>query len=197
MQPPDPGLPDGAAIQQIAEAVARPMRIGELADRSGRTVRTLHFYEELGLLEPASRTRGGFRIYDKYALLRIHWISRLQELGFSLQEIKVFLDGLHARNPDAPALMRELGAFYRQKLDETQAAIRRLQALHAELDASLAYLESCHACAPATGKHVCRACPDQAHSGQQPPPLVAAVHAAHPIPAPPAPPAFCRSHDGP
>ena len=189
MQLSDPTPPDGAAIQQIAETAVRPMRIGELADRSGRTVRALHFYEELGLLEPVSRTKGGFRIYDKYALLRIHWISRLQELGFSLQEIKVFLDGLHARTPDAPALMRELRLFYQQKLEETQATMIRLQALHAELDASLTYLESCHTCAPSTGKHVCRACPDQAHSGQQPPALVAAVH--------PTPPSLCRSYDGP
>ncbi|MBM4393334.1 MAG: MerR family DNA-binding transcriptional regulator, partial [Deltaproteobacteria bacterium] len=38
------------------------MRIGELAERAGRTQRTLHFYEELGLLTPVSRTKGGFRL---------------------------------------------------------------------------------------------------------------------------------------
>ncbi len=39
------------------------LRIGELARRTGKTNRTLHFYEELGLLAPMSRTKGGFRIY--------------------------------------------------------------------------------------------------------------------------------------
>lgn len=163
-------------LQTAAEQVLRPLKIGELAEKSGRTVRTLHFYEELGLLEPASRTKGGFRLYDKYALIRIHWISRLQELGFSLPDIKIFLDGLHERNPDAPQLMNELRAFYRAKLDETRAQLRRLEVLQRELESSLSYLESCRSCAPHTGKHVCRACPEESHVGQNPPALVAALH---------------------
>ncbi|HNC97374.1 MAG TPA: MerR family transcriptional regulator [Myxococcota bacterium] len=162
------------ALAQVEDA--RPLRIGELAERSGRTVRTLHFYEELGLLEPSSRTKGGFRLYDKYAMLRIHWITRLQDLGFSLPDIKTFLDGMHQRNPDAPAMMSELRDFYRTKLQETRAQIQRLQTLETELDSSLSYLESCRSCAPSTGKHVCRACPEESHHGQEPPPLVAAVH---------------------
>ena len=151
------------------------MRIGELAEKSGRTVRTLHFYEELGLLAPASRTKGGFRIYDKDALVRIHWISRLQDLGFSLPEIKTFFDGLRQGTPDAPAMMSELQAFYTAKLSETRSTLLRLSALERELEASLSYLSSCRVCAPATGKHVCRACPDESHHGQEAPPLVAAV----------------------
>jgi DNA-binding transcriptional MerR regulator len=166
---------DGPSLQEAAEQLLRPLRIGELANRSGRTVRTLHFYEELGLLEPSSRTKGGFRLYDKYALIRIHWISRLQELGFSLPDIKVFLEGMHARNPDAPALMTELHAFYRNKLEETRAQLQRLQMLQKELETSLSYLESCRSCAPHTGKHVCRACPEESHHGQEAPALVAAV----------------------
>jgi DNA-binding transcriptional MerR regulator len=158
-----------------------PMRVGELAERSGRTVRTIHFYEELGLLEPMARTKGGFRLYDKYALLKIHWISRLQELGFSLPDIKLFLDGLHQRNPDAPALMSELQGFYTTKLAETRATLARLAALEHELEASLAYLSSCKVCAPSTGKHVCRACPDEAHHGQEAPPLVAALQPPVPL----------------
>lgn len=166
---------DGPALQAAAEQMLRPLRIGELAEKSGRTVRTLHFYEELGLLEPSARTKGGFRLYDKYALIRIHWISRLQELGFSLPDIKTFLDGMHERNPDAPALMSELRAFYRSKLEETRAQLQRLQVLQRELDSSLSYLESCRSCAPHTGKHVCRACPEEAHHGQEAPALVAAI----------------------
>lgn len=148
------------------------MRIGELAERSGRTIRTLHFYEELGLLTPASRTKGGFRLYSKDALLRIHWISRLQDLGFSLPEIKEFLNGLHARNTNAPAMMEDLGSFYKTKLDETRAALLRLQALQTELSSALDYLSGCRACAPQTEKHVCRVCENH---GEEAPPLVAAV----------------------
>lgn len=150
------------------------MRIGELAERSGRTVRTLHFYEELGLLQPAARTKGGFREYDEYALTRIDWISRLQDLGFSLPEIKQFLQGLHDR-PTAPAMMNDLREFYARKLTETRAAVARLQKLEVELRHSLDYLNGCRTCAPVTPQGACRTCNEDEHLGQAPPPLVAAV----------------------
>lgn len=150
------------------------MRIGELADKSGRTERTLRFYEELGLLEPNSRTKGGFRLYDSAALLRIHWISRLQELGFSLPEIKDFLVEVQG-NAHAPAMMGDLRTFYAKKLAETRATVARLAALEAELSASIAYLDTCRTCAPATEKTACRACGLEDHAQTAVPVLVAAV----------------------
>lgn len=150
------------------------MRIGELSDRSGRTIRTLHFYEELGLLAPAARTKGGFRLYDSRALLRIHWISRLQELGFSLPEIKDFLVEVQ-ENASAPGMMADLRAFYTSKLEETRATLARLRALETELESSILYLDTCRTCAPRTGKTACRACQEQDHVGTEAPPMVAAI----------------------
>ena len=150
------------------------MRIGELCERSGRTARTLHFYEELGLLAPASRTKGGFRLYDEAALLRIHWIGRLQDLGFSLPEIKEFLAAIHGR-PDAPAMMGDLHRFYATKLEETRSQIARLRALETELQQSLEYLGTCLGCAPRTGKHSCPSCRAADHADREAPVLVAAV----------------------
>ncbi len=151
------------------------MRIGELSERSGRTVRALHFYEELGLLSPASRTKGGFRLYDQSSLVRIHWISRLQELGFSLPDIKAFLEEIHG-NDSAPAMMGDLHRFYALKLQETRGQLERLRALESELTASLAYLNTCLGCAPATGKHQCPSCRAPERTGDAPA-LVAAVQA--------------------
>lgn len=150
------------------------MRIGELADKSGRTERTLRFYEELGLLVPAARTKGGFRLYDENALLRIHWISRLQELGFSLPEIKDFLVEVQG-NHNGPAMMGDLRSFYAKKLAETRATLVRLQGLEQELAASLDYLDTCRTCAPATHKTACRACREDDHAEKEVPALVAAV----------------------
>ena len=48
------------------------MRVGELAKAVGKTVRAMHLYEELGLLEPAARSEGGFRLYGSDAVDRIH-----------------------------------------------------------------------------------------------------------------------------
>lgn len=150
------------------------LRVGQLAEQSGKTVRAIHFYEELGLLTPVGRTKGGFRIYEQDALLRIQWIDRLQELGFSLPEIRDFLGDLRAEG-SGPAAMHRLRSFYARKLQETQAALARLQSLEAELKESVRYLETCRVCAPDTARAACRTC-DEHHLPGQAPPLVAAVH---------------------
>ena len=53
------------------------LRVGELAKRTGKTVRAVHLYEELGLLAPAVRSKGGFRLYPGKAVKRIDWIQKL------------------------------------------------------------------------------------------------------------------------
>jgi DNA-binding transcriptional MerR regulator len=156
------------------------MRIGELSEKSGRTERTLRFYEELGLLVPASRTKGGFRLYDSGALIRIHWISRLQELGFSLPDIKEFLTELQG-TPDGPAMMGDLRSAYAVKLAATRATIGRLRALEAELAASIDYLDTCKSCAPATHKTACRACREDDHAEMEVPAMVLAVQTSSSI----------------
>ena len=60
------------------------MRVGELAKAVGKTVRAMHLYEELGLLEPRARSDGGFRLYGPEAVDRIHWITKLQAIGFAV-----------------------------------------------------------------------------------------------------------------
>jgi DNA-binding transcriptional MerR regulator len=159
----------------MGSACDHPLRVGQLAEQSGKTVRAIHFYEELGLLNPIRRTKGGFRLYDQDAVLRIQWIDRLQELGFSLQEIREFLGDLRSAGT-GPAAMVRLRGFYAQKLRETRTALARLASLETELDESLRYLEGCRVCAPETTRHACKTCDESLHQGQQPPALVAAVH---------------------
>ncbi len=151
------------------------MRIGELSRISGKTSRTLHFYEELGLLTPASRTKGGFRLYARSAVLRVQWIERLQELGFSLQEVSAFLSELHAHST-GPATMSQLQDFYRGKIEETRAAIRRLQDLEAELTGAISYLDECRACTSETARAACLSCHEE--SDRRLPDMVAAIHDA-------------------
>ena len=153
---------------------AATFRIGELAKRAEKTVRTIHFYEELGLLQPASRSPGGFRMYNSQALDRIHWIERLQELGFSLTDIKQFLADFHAHDT-GPQSMDSLRSFYTEKLAETQEAIGRLQSLAAELEASISYLQACTGCAVSDPVHACAQCDDDQHSNSDTPRLVATI----------------------
>lgn len=65
------------------------LQIGEVAERTGVTQRTLRFYEEKGLLNPPTRLDGGFRLYSEDDVLRVEQIKRLQGLlGFTLADIK-------------------------------------------------------------------------------------------------------------
>jgi DNA-binding transcriptional MerR regulator len=112
-----------------AAAEAKPVlwRIGEVAKLTGVTTRALRYWEELGLLQPASRTDGGERLYAAADARRVTRIRDLQELlGFSLDEVKAVLstgdvdvlDRVHSELKDA-----EVSLSRRQELlDEAIAA---------------------------------------------------------------------------
>jgi len=68
------------------------MKVGELANRTGLSVRTLHHYDEIGLLSPRRRTPSGHRIYGMDEVRRLQQIASLRHLGLSLQEIGACLD---------------------------------------------------------------------------------------------------------
>lgn len=68
------------------------MKVGELAERTGLTVRTLHHYDEIGLLSPCRRTASGHRLYGAAEVRRLQQIASLKHLGLSLDEIRACLD---------------------------------------------------------------------------------------------------------
>lgn len=68
------------------------MKIGELAERAGVSHRTIHYYERLGLLQPAQREGAGYRYYDDVALQKLEKIAALKRLGLSLEEIGSVID---------------------------------------------------------------------------------------------------------
>jgi DNA-binding transcriptional MerR regulator len=86
------------------------LQIGEVAERTGVTQRTLRFYEEKGLLKPPSRLDGGFRLYSEEDVQRVEQIRQLQKLlGFSLAEIKEMVE--------AEELKSQIRAEYRRDAD--------------------------------------------------------------------------------
>lgn len=70
-------------------------RVGELAKRTGVSVRTLHWYEEIGLMSPSQRSEAGHRLYAAEDLGRLQQIRSLRQLGFSLDEIRACLSERH------------------------------------------------------------------------------------------------------
>jgi MerR family transcriptional regulator, copper efflux regulator len=143
------------------------LRVGELARRTGKTVRAIHLYEELGLLTPAVRSKGGFRLYSSRAVTRIEWIQKLQDMGFSLTEIKAFLRVWEASST-APKAMQVVREIFADKLRETRQTIVRLTKLSDELQESLAYLESCRSCEPVHTQPECGHCELHGHEGKAP-----------------------------
>jgi MerR family transcriptional regulator, thiopeptide resistance regulator len=71
----------------------RSWKIGELAQATGLTVRTLHHYDHLGLLSPGMRTESGHRCYTGEGVRRLHTIVAMRSLGISLEQIGGLLDG--------------------------------------------------------------------------------------------------------
>ena len=67
-------------------------KVGELAQQTGVSVRTLHHYDAIGLLVPANHTESGYRLYGEQDVIRLQQIKSLQQLGFSLAEIRTALD---------------------------------------------------------------------------------------------------------
>ena len=102
--------------------------VGEVAELAGVTVRTLHHYDELGLLSPSGRSDAGYRLYSHEDLARLREILIWRSLGFPLTEISALLDD--------PGHDR-LAALERQR-ELVEREIERLGALAAAVDAAIA-----------------------------------------------------------
>lgn len=109
----------------------RTHRISEVAAASGVSVRTLHYYDEIGLLVPRRRTRAGYRLYDDDDVLRLQQILIGRELGLDLDAIR--------RSLDDPSFDRKrtLLAQRRELLERMQ----RTESMIGAIDAALALLE--------------------------------------------------------
>jgi MerR family transcriptional regulator, copper efflux regulator len=154
------------------------MRVGELAKAVRKTVRAMHLYEEMGLLRPVSRSAGGYRLYTEEAKSRVQWITRMQELGFSLPEVQAFLKSWESSD-NGPQGMVQVRAVFEGKLAETRAQLARLAELERELQASLAYLDLCGQCAPSHKQDDCGCCEQPGHDPQTTPELVSGLAKPH------------------
>jgi DNA-binding transcriptional MerR regulator len=111
----------------------RTWRIGEVAERTGLTRRTLRHYDELGLLVPSSRSWGDYRMYDEGDLLRLLQIQNLKALGLSLPEIA---DALADPALDATTTLRSHLDHLEQRITAEQVLARHLHALADATDRS-------------------------------------------------------------
>lgn len=107
-------------------------KVGELAARTGLSVRTLHYYDEIALLSPSRRTKSDHRLYTEADVIRLQQIKSLRQLGFSLDEIRDFL-GRPEASPQS--VIRLHLARLHQQLQLQQKLCRRLEAIAERLGA--------------------------------------------------------------
>jgi len=121
------------------------MQIGEVAKRVDVTVRTVRYYEEMGLIEPAMRTEGGFRLYDISVVRRLQLIHALRSLDFPLKDIQELLNirqDSHTGTVAAHRLMRLLQI----QLERTNERIAQLMAIRADIEKAMALTAECAGC---------------------------------------------------
>ena len=105
------------------------MQIGEVADQTGLSLRTIRYYEEVGLVRPSSRTTGGFRLYTESDVARLRLVCRMKPLDFSLEEMKDVLDALDTledpqHGAEAQERMVERLKMYREAAEARVEALR-------------------------------------------------------------------------
>jgi DNA-binding transcriptional MerR regulator len=109
------------------------MQIGELAERTGLSLRTIRHYDDEGLLTPSARSAGGFRLYSDTDLDRLMVIRRMKPLGFSIEQMRELLAALD-RLADEPTHTRERAAAMDRLTGFRTAARERRDALRVQLD---------------------------------------------------------------
>lgn len=128
------------------------MRIGELAERTGVSVRSVRYYEQQGLLA-TRRTANGYREFDEDDLQVVDQIKRLLGIGFTLEDARPFVECLQSGAPTGDSCPGSV-VVYQRKLAELDHQIALLGRRRTELAEHLA--RSCPGCAPT---------PEELHAG--------------------------------
>ena len=108
---------------------SRQVQIGEVAERTGLSLRTIRRYDQVGLVRPSARTSGGFRLYTDADIERLELVKRMKPLDFTLEEMRDLLTTIdQLGDPVTPAAQRsalsERLTMYRELADERVAALR-------------------------------------------------------------------------
>jgi DNA-binding transcriptional MerR regulator len=150
------------------------LKIGDFARVAATNLRTLRYYEEMGLIVPASRSQGGFRYYRATDVHRVQMIRDLQELGLHLERIRDLIAARHADEPRDRFLERVKLAL--QEQDRLLAErMRALEEQRRKVSLALGKLGECLHCThfPGAENNYCEPC---AMTGQALPETLSALY---------------------
>ena len=114
-------------MTQVNGVALTPLTVGQVAEQYGVTVRTLHHYDEIGLLVPRERTSAGYRLYDDKDIARLQHVVVYRRLGFALEEIALLLD-----DPTA-----DLGEHLRRQREAVMSRLYEMRELVTAIDRAL------------------------------------------------------------
>ena len=114
------------------------LKIGQLADLAGCTIKAVRFYEASGLLPPPARSPSGYRLYTERDLKRLQFIQRAKLIGLPLAKIKELALHLSEEECACPTIRPHLEQLIREQLKDVGAKLDQLMVLREELDGFLA-----------------------------------------------------------
>jgi MerR family copper efflux transcriptional regulator len=114
------------------------LQIGDAAERVGLSLRTVRYWEEIGLVEPESRSKGGFRLYSEADLARLLVVKAMKPLGLTLEQMREILDLVHAAEVPNPsdevvARIETYTRLVQEKVDHLERYLEDARVLQGEL----------------------------------------------------------------
>ena len=109
------------------------MQIGEVAERTELSLRTIRHYEEAGLVAPSARSQGGFRLYTENDVQRLMVVRRMKPLGFTLDQMRDLLDATDHLDADTELDADEREALLERVRGYEQAAADQIDKLRVQL----------------------------------------------------------------
>lgn len=119
-----------------SKILKKTWKVGDLAQETGLTVRTLHYYDEIGILRPSQESEGGHRIYNRSDLERLQKILTLKQLGFSLEKIKEAVAKKNFSLNEATQQLRANLQKRRAELEEIESRLEKAEKFPLEKDSS-------------------------------------------------------------
>jgi DNA-binding transcriptional MerR regulator len=150
------------------------LKIGELAKRTGKSVRAIRFYEELGLIQSASHTKGGFRLFEHDDVRKIGLVDKFHQLGFSLEEISQIVRAFRTSGTGDEA-QKKLRPMLEKTLQTIQEKTALLETFKHEVENSLHFISDCKQCQAQPAETQCTSCCRGQHTVGSVPPVINAI----------------------
>jgi MerR family copper efflux transcriptional regulator len=140
-----------STIERLANPIVSReefLQIGEVAERVGLSLRTVRYYEEVGLFTPAGRTQGGFRLYREDQVERLRLLKGMKPFGLTLSEIRELVDLID--RSDAPGaakaeLVPDLEKYRGradERIDQLERHLSEMRNLRAGIESRLDHLDA-------------------------------------------------------